>query len=101
MGGLADVIDPCTNGRGAYGNALLFSAGTSVGTPDRITYNAQNDHTEHRTLICVPAAGVTTCVTHLTVGSVKFDQAATMKDVVGEHARQGATVLGARRRLEY
>lgn len=54
----------CTNGS-AYGNALLFPAGTSVGMPYRFTYNAQSDHTEHRTLTCVPAAGITACVTHL------------------------------------
>jgi len=65
----------CTNGS-AYGNALLFPAGTSVGMPYRLTYDAQSDHIELRTLTCAPAAGITACVTHLSDLSVKSDQEA-------------------------
>ena len=90
----------CKNGS-AYGNAILFPAGTSVGTPERITYSAQDAQTELRTLTCVPAAGVTVCVTHLATTSVKTDQAAQMKDVVGAHAGQGATVLGGDWNMTY
>ena len=90
----------CTNGS-AYGNALLFQAGTSIGTPYRLTYNSQNDHTELRTLTCAPAAGVTACVTHLSNRSAKSDQAATMKSVVGDYARGGPTVLGGDWNMAY
>ncbi len=91
----------CTNGS-AYGNALLFPAGTSVGTPYRLTYNTQNSHTEHRTLTCVPGGGVTACVTHLTFSaSHAEDQAETMKGVVGDYARQGPTVLGGDWNMTY
>jgi hypothetical protein len=90
----------CTNGS-EYGNALLFPAGTSVGTPYRLTYNAQSDHTELRTLTCAPAAGVTACVTHLSNLSVRSDQAEMMKSVVGDYARYGPTVLGGDWNLTY
>lgn len=83
----------CTNGS-PYGNALLFPAGTIVGKPYRLIYNHQSDHTELRTLTCAPAAGVTACVTHLSTSGVKSAQAAQMKDIVGDYARQGPTVLG-------
>lgn len=90
----------CTNGS-AYGNALLFPPGTAVGTPHRLTYNTQSDHTELRTLTCVPAAGVTACVTHLSTSGVKSEQAAKMKDIVGDYARQGPTVLGGDWNIKY
>ena len=83
----------CTNGA-PYGNAILFPAGTSVGTPERLTYRAQSSRTELRTLTCVPAAGLTACVTHLAPTSVKAAQATEMRDAVGARAGQGATVLG-------
>ena len=84
----------CTNGS-AYGNALLFPAGTSVGMPSyQLPYDAQSDHIEHRTLTCVPAAGITACVTHLSGLSVKSDQAAEMMRIVGDYASDGPTVLG-------
>lgn len=90
----------CTNGS-AFGNALLFPVATSPGTPYRLTYNSQNDHTELRTLTCVPASGVTACVTHLSTGSAKDDQAAKMKDIVGGYSRQGPTVLGGDWNMTY
>ncbi|MGH3928311.1 MAG: endonuclease/exonuclease/phosphatase family protein, partial [Pseudonocardiaceae bacterium] len=93
----------CTNGRLAYGNAVLFPAGTSVGTPyPPLTYDDQNSNVELRTLRCVPAAGVTTCVTHLTNDSgFASKQAREMKDVVGDYARQGPTVLGGDWNITY
>jgi hypothetical protein len=90
----------CINGT-PYGNAILFPAGTSVGTPERLTYRAQSSHTELRTLTCVPAGGVTACVTHLAPTSVKAAQAAEMRDAVGPRAGQGATVLGGDWNMAY
>jgi hypothetical protein len=90
----------CKNGS-AYGNALLFPSGTSVGEPQRLTYNSQDSQTELRTLICAPANGVTVCVTHLSNHSAKSDQATQMKDVVGGYARQGPTVLGGDWNMAY
>ncbi|MGH3939078.1 MAG: endonuclease/exonuclease/phosphatase family protein [Pseudonocardiaceae bacterium] len=90
----------CANGS-AYGNALLFPAGSTITTPYRLTYNSQNSHTEHRTLTCAQANGVTACVTHLSNLSAKTDQAAKMKEVVGDYARQGPTVLGGDWNMKY
>jgi hypothetical protein len=83
----------CRNGS-RYGNALLFPAGTSVGTPRRVTYNAQEGSVELRTLTCVAAGGVTACATHLSGGNAKSAQAAQMKEIVGAYASRGPTVLG-------
>jgi hypothetical protein len=90
----------CTDGT-AYGNAILFPAGTSVGTPERLTYQSQSSRTELRTLTCVPAAEVTACVTHLSPNPVKADQGAEMRDAVGPHAGRGATVLGGDWNMTY
>jgi hypothetical protein len=92
----------CRNGS-AYGNALLFPAGTSVGTPYRLTYAAQSQTTELRTLTCAAGAGVTACVTHLTPDSdrIKSQQAAQMKEVVGNDAGRGPTVLGGDWNMTY
>lgn len=92
----------CENGS-EYGNALLFPSGTSVGEPYPLTYNSQDSgNVEHRTLTCVPANGVTACVTHLSKhGDKAADQAAEMKNVVGNYARQGPTVLGGDWNLKY
>ena len=92
----------CTDGS-AYGNALLFPAGTSVGMPFQFTYDANPAYAkgddppevERRTLTCAPAAGITACVTHLSDDpSFKSDQAAEMEGVVGKYASAGPTLLG-------
>jgi hypothetical protein len=104
----------CTGGRGGYGNALLFPAGTSFSLILQIPYTCQyepkktmdekeqeceekgKEEKEKRTLTCAVAGGVTACVTHLDSKSptVRAQQAQQMEDKVNDYAEQGPAVLG-------
>lgn len=57
-------------------------------------YARQDPDVERRTLTCVPANGVTACVTHLSTETSRFSQATEMASIVRRHAARGATVLG-------
>ena len=85
----------CRNGS-PFGNAVVLPAGTRLGRATITQYARQDPDIggERRTLICVPAAGVTACVTHLSDGPARFPQAAQMASVVARHAARGPTVLG-------
>ena len=83
----------CTNGS-RYGNAIVFPAGTRVGRAQVTEYVHQDSEVERRTLTCVPADGVSTCVTHLSSGGSRYAQAAEMAVVLARHAARGATVVG-------
>ncbi len=90
----------CTN-ESAYGNAILFPAGTSCGTEHQLTYRAQEGGIELRTLTCVPASGIIACVTHLSRHGKKVEQASEMKSVLGQYASEGPTVLGGDGNMKY
>ena len=90
----------CANGS-EYGNAVVFPAGTPLGTVEVTEYARQDPGVERRTLTCVRAGRVTVCVTHLTPGPSRFGQAAQMASIVARHAALGATVLGGDWNIAY
>ena len=82
----------CRNGA-PFGNGIAFPKGTVLGEPDVVEYTAQDADPERRTITCVPAAGVTACVTHLSPVGPAPAQARQMAKIVAGHAALGPTVV--------
>lgn len=82
----------CRNGA-LFGNGLAFPPGTAPDEPEVVEYTTQDADPERRTITCVPASGVTACVTHLSPVGPARAQASEMASVVARHAARGPTVV--------
>lgn len=93
----------CKDGKGLYGNAMLFPPGTSVSGYRSFRYAAQNHDKEKRTLSCAVADGVAVCVTHLSRnrddGKLRADDLKIRASQADEMSRYIGTQLGAGPRI--